>query len=58
MWYYLGVYYGLYERFGVKVLEKAWWSGSSVGSIMAAIAACGGDFDVVWVYILEIVVLY
>ena len=57
-WYHLGVYHGLYERFGAKALEKARWSGSSVGSIMAAIAACGVDPDVVWAHIPEIAALH
>ena len=48
----------MYERFGAKALEKARWSGSSVGSIMAAIAACGVDPDVVWAHIPEIAALH
>ena len=57
-WYHMGVYHGLYNTFGAKALEKARFSGSSVGAIMAAIAACGVDPDVVWAHIPEIAALH
>ena len=57
-WYHIGVYHGLYRRFGADGLRSVRWAGSSVGSIMAVIAACGVDPDIVWAHIPEIAALH
>ena len=57
-WYHIGVYHGLYSTFGRETLDKVHWSGSSVGSLMACIAASGVDPDVVWAHIPDIACLH
>ena len=57
-WYHIGVYHGLYRRFGADRLRSVRWAGSSVGSIMAVIAACGVDPDIVWAHIPEMAALH
>jgi len=57
-WYHIGVYHGLYQTFGAEALEKVHWAGSSVGALMAAIAASGVDPDIVWAHIPEIAALH
>jgi len=57
-WYHIGVYHGLYARFGADALTRVRWSGSSVGSIMAVIAACGVDPDIVWAHIPDMAALH
>ena len=57
-WYHIGVYHGLFNRFGAEALRRVHWSGSSVGALMAAIAASGVDPDVVWAHIPDIAALH
>lgn len=57
-WYHIGVYHGLYTEFGAEAMKEVHWAGSSVGSLMAAIAACAVDPDVVWAHIPDIASLH
>jgi len=57
-WYHIGVYHGLYTRYGKEKLERVRWSGSSVGSLLACLAASGVDPDEVWSHIPEIAMLH
>ena len=50
-WYHLGVYWGLYDKFGKDGMSTMRFSGSSVGALVATVAACGVHPADIWAHI-------
>ena len=50
-WYHLGIYWGLYDVFGVKGVNTMKFSGASIGALVATVAACGVHPADIWAHI-------
>jgi hypothetical protein len=50
-WYHLGVYWGLYDSVGALGLRQMYFSGASIGALVAAVAACGIHPADIWAHI-------
>ena len=50
-WYHLGVYWGLYDNIGPQGLRRMYFSGASIGALVATVAACGIHPADIWAHI-------
>jgi len=57
-WYHLGIYWGLYDVFGVKGVNTMKFSGASIGALVATVAACGVHPADIWAHIPAIAEAY
>lgn len=57
-WYHLGVYWGLYDIFGVEGVNTVKFSGASIGALVATVAACGVHPADIWAHIPAIAEAY
>mmetsp|Transcript_40738 Transcript_40738/g.100656 ORF Transcript_40738/g.100656 Transcript_40738/m.100656 type:complete len:335 (-) Transcript_40738:327-1331(-) len=57
-WYHLGIYWGLYEKFGEEGLKRVKFSGASIGALVATVAACGMHPADIWAHIPAIAEAY